>query len=84
MRFDSTNDNQVTALELLNNSTQLDLSEMFKRFGDERFSDQLASKIVKFREGRVIQTTGELKEAIRDAFPTTSYAEKNQTIKRIF
>lgn len=39
MRFDSTNDNSVTALELINNSTRLDLSELFKKFGDERFSD---------------------------------------------
>ena len=32
----------------------------------------------------MIQTTGELKEAIRSAYPNSAREEKNSTIKRVF
>lgn len=68
----------------MNNSTELDLCEIFKRFGDEKYCDKLAKAVVNYRIGRVIQTTGELKQAIKEAFPNSNIDEKNNSIKRIF
>lgn len=84
MRFDQSDSNQVDAIELLNNSTELDLCEIFKRFGDEKYCEHLAKAVVNYRIGRVIQTTGELKQAIKEAFPNSNIDEKNNSIKRIF
>lgn len=70
----------------MNHATELELSEIFKKFGEERFHDQLAKKIVDYRKvnGGLIQTTGDLKHAIRDAFPNSARDEKNNMIKRAF
>lgn len=89
MRFDSERDRseQSTAFEIINNSQEMELNEIFKRFGDERFHSVLARKIIEARQqaGRAaITTTGEFKQAIRDAFPTSARDEKNQIIKRAF
>jgi|LauGreDrversion4_2_1035121.scaffolds.fasta_scaffold933098_1 16S rRNA (cytosine1402-N4)-methyltransferase len=57
----------VTAEEIINNATEMELSEVFKRFGDERYHEQLARKIIETRGSR-ITTTGDLKKIIRDEF----------------
>ena len=61
MRFDQSNDEISTAKDLLNNATEYELGMIFKRFGDEKYSSQLAKKFMDFRRGRVISTTGDLK-----------------------
>ncbi|CDW88612.1 s-adenosyl-methyltransferase [Stylonychia lemnae] len=84
MRFDHNSEKQSSAADIVNNASELELSSIFKKFGDEKYSSQLAKKLIQFRQGKMILTTGQLKEAIRDAFPNSSRDEKNQTIKRIF
>ena len=88
MRFDSEKDSAEvsTASEIVNHATEIELSEIFKKFGEERFHDQLAKKLVDYRKshGGLIQTTGALKEAIREAFPNSARDEKNNMIKRAF
>lgn len=50
MRFDTSLESQLpTAADLLNNSSELELQQIFKTFGEERFSSVLAKKIVDVR-----------------------------------
>jgi len=55
-----------------------------QRFGDERYAPKLAQSIIEARQGTIISTTGELKEAIRNAFPHSGSVDKKQVIKRVF
>lgn len=70
MRFDNSVDSQsVTASDIVNGSSELELTQILKRFGDEKFAPKLAQSIIAARQGTIISTTGELKEAIRATFP---------------
>lgn len=46
----------------------------------------MAGKIIEARSKKasIIKTTGDFKQAIRDAFPNSAKDEKNQMIKRAF
>ena len=50
MRFDQSHDSQfATAADLINSSSQYELTQIFKNFGDERFASVLAEKIIAHR-----------------------------------
>ena len=87
MRFDSERDTQEQALasDIINHSSEMELSEIFKKFGEERFHDQLAKKVVESRNRQgMILTTGDFKNVIRDGFSNSARDEKNSMIKRAF
>ena len=46
MRYDETNTQIPTALEFINNSAMYDLISIFRKFGEERYSEALAKKII--------------------------------------
>ena len=58
--------------------------EIFKKFGEERFSNLLAAKIIEARQGTILATAGEFKDVIHSAFPKCTVAERNQSTKRAF
>ena len=85
MRFDNSSDSQlVTASDIVNGTSELELTQIFQRFGDEKYASKLAKGIIDARQGTIIATTGELKEAIRNSFPQSAASDKNQVIKRAF
>lgn len=85
MRFDNSSDSQfVTAHDIINGTSELELTQIFQRFGDERFAPRLAKSIIDARQGTIIGSTGELKDAIRAAFPQSAASENNKVIKRAF
>ena len=55
----------------------MELTEILKNFGEERFADHLARKIIEARSGQIISTTGDFKNAIMNAFPFSARDEKN-------
>ncbi len=59
----------IKALDVINNYSAENLSEIFYKFGDEVFSRRVARNVVKFREINPITTTLELAEIIRKAIP---------------
>lgn len=62
MRFDDSVDSAlVTASDIVNGSSELELTQIFQRFGDERYAPKLAKSIMEARQGTIIATTGELK-----------------------
>jgi len=61
--------NSKTAKDLLANLTEKKLSQLLWEYGEERYSRQIASKIVRARKNYPIETTTELCEIIKNAIP---------------
>ena len=59
----------VTAAEVVNGLEEKKLAEIFWLYGEERFSRQIAKRIVEARRRKKIVTTFDLVEAIKSAVP---------------
>lgn len=59
----------VTAKDLVNGLTKLELKELFEKLGEERFARIIADVIVRKREKRPIETTSDLADLIKYAVP---------------
>ena len=59
----------MTAAEIVNSFNEKDLADIFWKYGEERFSRQIAKKIVEERKKGRILTTFELVEIIKKAVP---------------
>jgi 16S rRNA C1402 N4-methylase RsmH len=46
-----------------------ELAQLFKIFGEERFSSVLAKKIIEKRQGTIIGTSEDFRLIIKEAFP---------------
>lgn len=64
MRMDSRQ--ELTASTIINEYDEADIAQILREFGDEKFANKIAKKIV---ENRPINTSGELIEVIRQAIP---------------
>jgi len=62
----------ITAGEIVNTFSEEELKSIFWRFGEEKFSGRIASKIVSVRENKKIETTLELAEVIASAVPAAA------------
>lgn len=71
----------LTAMEVVNNYKQSDLEKVFFEYGEERFSKKIASRIVRERENKKIETTYELADLIRSCVPNKIAID---SLKRIF
>jgi len=59
----------MTAAEVVNSLPEKDLAEIFWGYGEERYSRQIAKKIIEERRMERILTTGRLVEVIKKAVP---------------
>lgn len=59
----------TTAADLVNTWGEKELSDIFYRYGEEKFSRPIARAIVRAREEEPVVTTGRLADIIRDAVP---------------
>jgi 16S rRNA (cytosine1402-N4)-methyltransferase len=75
---------QVSARELVNESSERDLAQIFKRYGEERYARQIARAIGRQRRRRPIERTGELVEIIRAAIPAPARFGDGHPAKRVF
>lgn len=82
MRMDQTN--YLTAKEVVNEYTYEQLVKIFFRYGEEKFSKQVARLIEKRRIEKPIETTGELVEIIKEAIPAPARRKGGHPAKRIF
>jgi len=62
-------ENEITAYEIINKRPESDLKEFFQRYGEERFAQRIARRIVEERKLRSIENTTQLVEIIRRAVP---------------
>ena len=79
MRFDD--NNGISAKELLNNISELDLSNIIKIFGEEKKHKKIAKNIVKYAQEGKMNTTFDLKKSIKEVI-NPKYL--NKTLSRVF
>ena len=70
-------DSPLSAYEVVNNYTQEQLANIFYKYGEDKFSRNIAKKIVEYREKKQIETTLELVEIIKSAVPMKFRKEKH-------
>jgi len=62
-------DIKITAFEIINYFSKENIVEILKKYGEEKYANQIADKIVKQRKIKKIQTTKELSELILSVVP---------------
>ncbi|GEK89891.1 16S rRNA (cytosine1402-N4)-methyltransferase [Alkalibacterium putridalgicola] len=82
MRMDQTQ--ELTAHDIVNNWEYSDLVRIFFRYGEEKFSKQIARKIETRRAEQTIDTTHELVDIIKDAIPAPARRKGGHPAKRVF
>ena len=75
MRMDR--ENPLSAYEVVNNYSKEELSRIFYKYGEDKFSNNIAKKIVEYRTTKPIETTMELVEIIKTAVPMKFRIDKH-------
>ena len=75
MRMDQSQ--ELSAYEVVNNYSKELLSEIFLKYGEDRFANNIAKKIVEYRTQKPIETTLELVEIIKTAVPMKFRKDKH-------
>jgi 16S rRNA (cytosine1402-N4)-methyltransferase len=74
----------ATAKGILNRAPQAELEKIFREFGEERFSRQIARAVVFSRKKKYLGTTLQLVEIIKNAVPDKNPAHVRSSLARIF
>ncbi|MFC4652275.1 16S rRNA (cytosine(1402)-N(4))-methyltransferase RsmH [Lactococcus nasutitermitis] len=82
MRMDRTQ--SLSAYEVVNDYPYESLVRIFFRYGEDKFSKQIARKIEQARKVVPIETTIELAELIKSALPQKELKKKGHPAKQIF
>ena len=82
MRMDQRN--PQTAADIINTYDEMDLYRIIRDYGEDRFAKNIAKHIVKARQEKPIETTGELIEIIKAAIPAKVRATGGHPAKRTF
>lgn len=83
MRMDKDN-NDLTAYEVINSYSLIDLNKIFKDYGEYKFSYQLAKEIVRQRKLKDIETTKELVDIVKNITPKKDLEKKGHPAKQVF
>lgn len=82
MRMDQEND--FTAAEVVNQYDSKELARVIREYGEERWASRIADFIVKRRQDKPFETTGELVEVIKAAIPASARRTGPHPAKRTF
>ena len=77
-------EDSFSAYDVVNNYSEDKLTDIFKEYGEERYSKIIARKICEKRKEKNIETTFELVDVIKSAMPKTALNEKQHPAKRVF
>ena len=72
---------ELTAADLINDATERDLADIFKRYGEERYARQIARMIVRRRP---LTTSFELVDVVKSAIPAPARFGDGHPAKRVF
>ena len=73
-----------SAREFVNEGSERELADVFRRYGEERFSRQIARAIVRRRQEEPFERTSDLVEAVRGAIPAPRRFGDGHPAKRVF
>lgn len=82
MRMDQRN--TQTAADIVNTYSEMELFRIIRDYGEDRFAKNIAKHIVRAREEKPFETTGELIEVIKAAIPAKVRATGGHPAKRTF
>ncbi len=75
MRMDRSQ--KLSAYDVVNSYSKEELSRIFYQYGEDKFSNNIAKKIVEYRAQKPIETTLELVEVIKSAVPMKFRMDKH-------
>jgi 16S rRNA (cytosine1402-N4)-methyltransferase len=73
-----------SAADLVNEASERELTQIFRRYGEERYARQIARAIARRRRERPFERTGELVDTIRAAIPAPARFGDGHPAKRVF
>lgn len=82
MRMDQRN--TTTAADIINGYSEFDLYRIIRDYGEDKFAKNIAKHIVRARQEKRIETTGELIEIIKAAVPMKVRAVGGHPAKKTF
>lgn len=82
MRMDPSN--PLSAKEIVNKWTEENLAQLIWKYGEEKWSKRIAQFIVQARKERLLETTGDLVQAIKAAVPAAVRRSGPHPAKRTF
>ena len=82
MRMDPTS--ALTAADIVNTYDEAALTDILRRYGEERFARRIAAQIVRRRAARPFTSTGELVELLYEAIPAPARRTGGHPAKRTF
>src|SRR5207244_4651367 len=75
---------EVSARTLVNEASERELQDVFRRYGEERYARQIARELGRRRRRAPIERTGELVDAVRAAIPAPARFGDGHPAKRVF
>ncbi len=75
---------KLSAFEVVNTYSLQDLTRVFREYGEDKFSYQIARKITEISKEKPIKTTLELVDIIKSCKPQKELAKKGHPAKQIF
>ena len=74
----------LTARDIVNDYSEMELFHIIRDYGEDKFAKNIAKHIVKARENKPIETTGELNEIIKAAIPAKMRVDGGHPSKRTY
>lgn len=75
---------EMTAKDIVNGYSEMELYHIIRDYGEDKFAKNIAKHIVRAREEKTIETTGELTEIIKAAIPMKIRAVGGHPAKKTF
>lgn len=82
MRMDR--EQPITAKDIVNRYPEAELVRIIKDYGEERYARNIARNVLREREKKEIETTGQLVDIIRSSMPAKARNGKGHPAKRTF
>lgn len=77
-------EDKLSAYQVINCYTQQELTDIFYKYGEEKWSKRIAEFICAQRESKPVETTGQLVDIIEGAIPKAARADGGHPAKRVF